>query len=97
MPFKFTRETELLSLTATNAKQSAVLSDGYRKIIIRVPTSNAIRVAINGNPESLTGLNGLIVNQSLPLEISNHVINSIDYIRDDGESGDVDFQILGMW
>ena len=91
MVFKPTINQEVLSLTATDTKQSVTLASSYAQLIIScVGTSpnNAIRVSINA---------GFLVLSTMPLMLDHHQINTIDYIRDSGAGSDVAFSLIGMW
>ena len=100
MVFKPTINQEVLSLTATDTKQSVTLASSYAQLIIScVGTSpnNAIRVSINGSPVTVTGTAGFLVLSTMPLMLDHHQINTIDYIRDSGAGSDVAFSLIGMW
>ena len=92
-----TRNQDIQNLTATNGKQSVVLASSYSKIRIRVTTTGVIRIGINGNPETLTDLTGISISDTRELQIEDHVIQSIDYIRDNAETSDITFDLIGMW
>lgn len=100
MSFKFTRNTEVLSLTATATPQTATQVSAYTKIIISVPnaaTPTGIRVSINGSPATIDGDTGVVIASGDVLSLYDHPVETISYVRDTGAALDVDFSIIGMW
>ena len=93
-----TRHNQIQNLTATDTKQSVDIEpNSYSKIRIRVNVTGVIRIGINGDPVTLTGSNGISISDTRELQLDDHVVRSIDYIRDAGESGDITFDLIGMW
>lgn len=101
MVFEATRNQEVSSLTATSSAQELTINTQYRKTIITVlsagTTGVAIRVQINGNPDSFDADTGILVTDFAPLVIDNHFVESLKYIRESGQSADVKISVLGMW
>jgi hypothetical protein len=97
MAVKFSRAQKYLSLSATNTEQDvAIGNNAFTKLIIDVTVAGAIRISINGEPETLSGGNGILIPYEKPLTLYNHVVNSISYIRDNNMISNVSFQIIGL-
>lgn len=98
MAVKLSRKDAFHQLQATNTEQEVNMQNqAYSKLIIDVVNSGAIRVQINGVPETFDGQNGYLVSYEKPLIIYNHVVNSIKFIRDFDMTFNVDFQVLGLY
>jgi hypothetical protein len=98
MSVKFTRKQKFLTGTATDTKQDLNIgANALAKMIIDVTISGAIRIQINGEPETLDGDNGILISYEKPLVLFNHIVNSISYIRESSMSSDVSFQVLGLF
>jgi hypothetical protein len=98
MAVKFSRKQKFLEATATATKQDlAIGKNAFAKLIIDVTESGAIRVSINGEPETLDGNNGILVPYEKPLVLFNHIVNTISFIRENSMTGDIDFQVLGLY
>jgi len=93
---RFTREHQYAPLTATATAQPLTLDSQFRKTIIDVTGAGAIRVRINGVGD-LDGDNGILVSFEKPLTLYNHIVHTFEYIRETSMTGDVAFQVIGLW
>lgn len=95
--FKPTRKVLLSELTATITPQEVVFGDLPFKTIINVIDTGIIRLQINDVPVTFDSTHGIIVANTKMLELDQHYIDKIKYIRDSTMSGDIKFQIIGLY
>lgn len=97
MSIKSTRGTDFQQLTATSDVQVATLPNSIKHLMVRTLSTDGVRISINDSPSDLSATKGILITKDTPLDLTNHIIHAISYIRETGAAADVVFEIIGMY
>lgn len=95
--FKPTRKVILHELSATVSPQEVIFGDLPLKTIINVLATGSIRLQINDVPVTFDSTHGIFLDNTKMMVLTDHYIDKIKYIRNSTMSGDIAFQIIGLY
>jgi hypothetical protein len=90
-----TKRLQFEQLEADTTVREFEFDEHVIRLDIDVTSPGAIRLGINSEPAALSGSLGILIPYEKPLHIENHLIKTVQFVRDDDVGTDVNFQLIG--